>query len=267
MTDGLIPSETRVKFAHDIANHGIHSISCVVVVFGNPSIGPSGCDISVGVSLFAAVPNCAFLFCNETNGDLRAMQTKGAFNVLLHGQPHPTFDSSSRWDSLPQVCAADFAAVCIPPPKNLDANEVALQDSLVINMDDLFANRLSVDQIANIFGNVDNLSSVRMTMQARGQQDDFRHWLRQQTINPDDPLLKPRQDLQGNAGLLFIELIDLVNRGQSPPSSLQSRLRFAYRKNMRYFITEAQNQIQKSTERKNIIRHTEVMPTITRASR
>ncbi|KAI0815977.1 hypothetical protein GGR55DRAFT_699719 [Xylaria sp. FL0064] len=257
MTDGLIPPESRIKFAHDIANHGVHSISCVVVVFGNPSIGPSSCDISVGVSLFATVPNCAFLFCNEIDGDLRVMQTKGVFNVLLQGQPHPVFDSSSRWDSLPQVCVADFAAVSIPTPKHLDTNEVALQDSLVINMDDLFANRLSVDQVANIFADVDNLDSVRMTMQARGQQDVFCHWLRQQTISPDDPLFKPRQDLGGNAGTLFIELIDLVTRGQSPPPSLQSRLRIAYQENMRRFIAEAQNQMLKAQERKVIIEDAE----------
>ncbi|KAI0969731.1 hypothetical protein F4678DRAFT_438024 [Xylaria arbuscula] len=257
MTDGLIPPEARIKFAHDIAKHGVHSISCVVVVFGNPSIGPSSCDISVGVSLFAAVPNCAFLFCNETNGDLRAMQTKGVFNALLQGQPHPVFDSSSRWDSLPQVCVADFATVSIPAPKQLDANEVALQDSLIINMDDLFANCLSADQVANIFADGSNLDSVRMTMQARGQQDDFRHWLRQQTISPDDPLFKPRRDLSGNAGSLFTEVLNLVSRGQLPPASLQLRLRTAYRENMRHFIAEAQDQLRKAEERRNIIEDAE----------
>ncbi|KAK5633905.1 hypothetical protein RRF57_009619 [Xylaria bambusicola] len=257
MTDGLIPSETRIKFAHDIAKHGVHSISCVVVVFGNPSIGPSSCDISVGVSLFAAVPNCAFLFCNETNDDLRAMQTKGVFNVLLKGQPPPVFDSSSSWDSLPQVCVADFAAISIPTPKHLDANEVALQDSLVINMDDLFANCLSADQVASIFADGNNLDSVRMTMQARGQQDDFRHWLRKQAISPDDPLFKPRRDLSGKAGSLFIEVFDLVSRGQLPPASLQLRLRTAYRENMRHFIAEAQDQIRKAEERKTIIKDAE----------
>src|SRR5436190_13842435 len=137
MTDGLIPKDARAKFARDVANHGVHGISCVVVVFGNPSTGPASCDISVGVGVFAVVPNCAFLFCNETNGDLRVMQTKGTFNALLKGKPHPVFDSSSRWDSLPQISVADFTAVAIPPPQRLGANEVALQDSLVIDMNDL----------------------------------------------------------------------------------------------------------------------------------
>lgn len=253
MTDGLIPAEVRSKFARDIAQHGVHGVSCVVVVFGNPSTGPASCDISVGVGVFAIVPNCAFLFCNETNGDLRVMQTKGTFNVLLKGQPHPVFESSSRWDVLPQISIADFAAVSVPAPQRLGANEVALQDSLIINMDDLFANRLSPDQIANIFSDVSNLDSVRMTLQARNQQGDFRHWLQQQTIRPDDPLIIPRSDLEGKAESLFTELIDLVSRGQSPPNPLQSRLRAAYRENMRLFIVAAQRQIRMATERKDVI--------------
>ena len=253
ITDGLIPADVRAKFACDIASHGLHGISCVIVVFGNPSTGPASCDISIGVGVFAVVPNCAFLFGNETNGDLRIMQTKGNFNVLLKGQPHPVFDSSSRWDLLPQVSVADFAAVSIPAPQRLSANEVALQDSLVVDMSDLFANRMSPDQIANIFSNVGNLDSVRMTMQARNQQDDFRHWLQQQTIRPDDPLFKPRRDRDGKAKSLFTELVDLVSRGQSPPHRLQSRLRIAYRENMRRFIADAQNQIQNAEERQEII--------------
>ncbi|KAH6890268.1 hypothetical protein B0T10DRAFT_314939 [Thelonectria olida] len=253
MTDGLIPDEARARFAHDVAKHGVHGISCIIVVFGNPSTGPASCDISVGVGVFAAVPNCAFLFCNETNGDLRVMQTKGSFDVLLKGQSHPVFDSSSRWDLLPQLSVADFAAVSVPAPKRLAAHDLALRDSLVINMDDLFANRLSPDQVARIFSTVDNLDSVRMTMQARNQQDDFRHWLRQQTIRPDDPLFKPRRDLGGKAESLFTELVDLVSRGQSPPPPLQARLRAAYRANMNSFITDAQRQIWSAQERSDVI--------------
>jgi hypothetical protein len=73
MTDDLIPSEARVRFANDLAKHGIHGVSCIIIIFGNPSTGPASCDISVGVSVFATVPNCAFLFCDENNVSLRMM--------------------------------------------------------------------------------------------------------------------------------------------------------------------------------------------------
>ncbi|KAK3986684.1 hypothetical protein QBC44DRAFT_311082 [Cladorrhinum sp. PSN332] len=228
MTDGLIPAETRTKFASDVAVHGIHGISCVVVIFGNPSAGPASCDIS----------------------------TKGTFNVLLKGKPAPVFDSSARWDTLPQVSTADFADVVIPRPQDLGANEMALQDSLVINMDDLFANRLSPEQIGKIFENSDNLESIRMTMQARNQPDQFRRWLQQQTINPDNPVFKARPDDSRKGELLFTELIDLVIRGNPPPSSLQRRLRAAYRNNMKMFVRSFQQQIHKSRERENRIHMT-----------
>lgn len=253
LTDGLIPEDTRIKFARDVANHGMHGTSCVVVIFGNPSTGPASCDISVGIGIFSVVPNCAFLFCNETNGSLRVMQTKGTFNILLKGQPHPVFDSSSRWDSLPQISVADFAAVAIPPPQRLGSNEVALQDSLVIDMNDLFANRLSPDQVTRIFSNLDSLDSVRLTMQARNQQDGFRHWLQQQTIRPDDPLFKPRLDQGAKAESLFMELIDLVSRGKSSPPPLQARLRAAYLENMNRFIADRQGEVQRAGQRQSLI--------------
>lgn len=253
MTDGLISEGARVQFAKDVATHGVHGISCVVVVFGNPRSGPASCDISVGVGVFSVVPNCAFLFCNETNGDLRVMQTKGTFDALLKGQPHAVFTADSRWDLLPQVSVADFADIHVPTPQRLGSDEVALQDSLVINMNNLFANRLAPDQIENIFSDMNNLDAVRMTMQARNQQEDFRHWLQQQTLRPDDPLFKTRQDLGNKAASLFRELADLFNRGQPLPWRLQSQLRAAYRDNMRHLVSEAQTQVEMSLTREEII--------------
>ncbi|KAK1999886.1 hypothetical protein LX36DRAFT_655041 [Colletotrichum falcatum] len=253
MTDGLIPSEARARFANDIARHGVHGISCIIVIFGNPATGPGSCDISVGVSVFATVPNCAFLFCDENNGSLRVMQTKGCFDVLLKGQPHPVFDSSSRWDLLPRVFVDDFASILVPKPERLGSDEVALQGSLVINMDDLFADRLSPDQVARIFSNIDNLDSVRMTSQTRNQQDQFRHWLHRQTIKPNDPVHKPRTDLGGRAGSYFTELVDLISRGQQPPGPLQARLRAAYMENMRRFVSDAQGHIVEAEKRSDVI--------------
>ncbi|KAL4724450.1 hypothetical protein ACLX1H_009066 [Fusarium chlamydosporum] len=235
MTDGLIPDRTRAKFANDIAKYGIHGISSIIVIFGDPTMGPTSCDISVGVSVFATVPNCAFLFCDVNDNSLRVMETKGCFDFLLKDQPHPVFDSSSRWDLLPQVSVEDLASVRIPKPECLESNQVALQNSLVINMDDLFANRLSHEQVNQIFSNIDNIDSVRMTSQTRNRPDEFRHWLHQQTLRPNDPVSKQRRDLGGRAESYFTELVDLISRGQPPPGPLQARLRAAYIYNMRSF--------------------------------
>jgi hypothetical protein len=58
LTDGLIQKDNRAKFALDLAMHGVAGISCVVVIFGDPSVGPGNCDLSVGIGVFAVVPNC-----------------------------------------------------------------------------------------------------------------------------------------------------------------------------------------------------------------
>ncbi|KAK4231778.1 hypothetical protein QBC38DRAFT_465542 [Podospora fimiseda] len=254
MTDGLIDSQVRKKFASDVAVHGVHGISCVVVIFGNPAKGRASCDISVGIGVFAVVPNCAFLFCNEITWDLRVMQTKGTFNVLLKGNPHPTFDASTRWDTLPQVSVEDFSDILIPKPlQNLGANEMALQGSLVINMNDFFANRLAPEQVAQIFENPSNLDSLRMTSHSRGQSDQFRHWTSQQTIPLNNPVFKPRPDKSQKAELLFGELIDLVIRGNPPPASLQKRLRAAYRSNMKQFIDSFKKEVRASANRAKTI--------------
>ncbi|KAK4160914.1 hypothetical protein QBC43DRAFT_380965 [Cladorrhinum sp. PSN259] len=220
MTDGLIDADIRAKFASDVALHGVHGICCVVVIFGNPNTGPASCDISVGIGVFAVVPNCAFLFCNETNGDLRVMQTKGTFNVLLKGKQPPVFDSSCQWDTLPQVSVTDFADVAIPKPQTLGVNEMVLQYSLVINMDDLFANRLNPEEIGKIFNNPENLET------------------------------RPDSD---RAGLIFAERIDFLVRGQPPPETLQTRLRAAYLKNMKSFVSGFQQQIHMARQRLDLI--------------
>lgn len=253
MTDGLIPDRTRAKFANDIAKYGIHGISSIIVIFGDPTMGPTSCDISVGVSVFATVPNCAFLFCDVNDNSLRVMETKGCFDFLLKDQPHPVFDSSSRWDLLPQVSVEDLASVRIPKPECLESNQVALQNSLVINMDDLFANRLSHEQVNQIFSNIDNIDSVRMTSQTRNRPDEFRHWLHQQTLRPNDPVSKQRRDLGGRAESYFTELVDLISRGQPPPGPLQARLRAAYIYNMRCFVVDTQREISDAKARSHVI--------------
>ncbi|EJT71635.1 hypothetical protein GGTG_10890 [Gaeumannomyces tritici R3-111a-1] len=255
MTDGLIYKDLRVKFAQDVASNGVHGTSCVVVIFGDPGKGPAACDISVGISVFAVAPDCAFLFCNETNGDLRILQTKGAFNVLLKGMPHPVFDASSRWDSLPQMSLASLAAVQIPTPHRLRPDQIALQDSLVISMEDLFGNRLSPEQVSTVLDNNDNLHTIIMTSGTRDQQERFQSWIQEQTIEPDEPLFKPRPDREGKAQSLFRELGDIVRRGQGSavPDALRARLRKAHHANMESFIRDVDKKARKVNERNMLI--------------
>ncbi|KAK3385218.1 hypothetical protein B0H63DRAFT_180387 [Podospora didyma] len=252
MTDGLIQKEARVKFAHDIAMEGIHGISCVIVIFGNPSVGPGNCDISVGISVFAAVPDCAFLFCNETNGDLRILQTKGSFNALLKGTEPPILDASSRWESQPRILASDFAAVSLPPPKKLSPTQLALQNSIVIDLEDLFANRLSEDEVQQLFDNEDNMATLLRTSQSRDQQDRFQTWIYQQAIEPGDPLHMPRVDFNAQAEALFKELLALMRHEQQLPAPLQGRLQAAHLDNMKRFLGILRQKAERAEHRNKV---------------
>ncbi|SPO02391.1 uncharacterized protein DNG_05064 [Cephalotrichum gorgonifer] len=219
MTDGLMNEHRRYDFAEAIPKTGVHGTSCVIVIFGNPAYDPGACNISVGISIFAVVPNCAFLFCNTNTGELRLFQTRGTFNSLLRGQSPPVFDGSSKWDSLPLLNRSDFVNIRVPPPQNLKADEVALQGSLVINLNDLFGNRLSKEQVSSILADEDNLSTVVMTSRTRNRQDAFQNWVRQQAIVVDDLIYKPRGDMCRAAQSAFEE---------------------AYLANMRQFVREIQ---------------------------
>ena len=253
MTDGLITDGTRSAFAENLAKKGVHGTNCVIVIFGDPALGPGGCDISVGISVFAVVPNCAFLFYNTENGEIRLFQTRGAFKSLLKGQAPPVFDKSSKWNSLPLVNPSDFAGIQVPPPQKLSANEVALQGDLVINLDDLFGNRLSREKVSSIFANEDNLSTVVMTSRTRNQQGAFQHWIQQQAIAIDDPLQRPRDDLHHRARNVFTEVIDLLRRGRTPPEQVRQKLRQTYLENMKQFVREIQTNEDHAQERQGVI--------------
>ncbi|SPO02511.1 uncharacterized protein DNG_05184 [Cephalotrichum gorgonifer] len=256
MTDGLINEHRRYDFAETIPKTGVHGTSCVIVIFGNPAHGPGACNISVGVSVFAVVPNCAFLFCNTNTGELRLFQTRGAFNSLLRGRPPPVFDGSSKWDTLPLLNRSDFVNIRVPPSQNLKADEVALQGSLIINLDDLLSNRLSKDQVSSILADEDNLSTVVMTSRTRNRQDAFQNWVRQQAIVVDDPIYKPRGDMRHAAQSAFEEVIRMVQRGIAPPDQLRLSLRQAYLANMRQFVREIQRNKEAVRDRRDVIRST-----------
>jgi hypothetical protein len=250
ITDGLIQDELRDTFAQSLAECGVRGISCVTIIFGNPlSVGPGSCDISVGVSVFAVAPNCAFLFCNTVNGELRLFRTKGAFNSLLKGQPNPVFDESSTWNSLPLVTTLDLMSISIPPTQKLESTEVALSDSLVIDLDALFANRLSKEQVSSIFSSEDNMATVVMTSRTRNQHHLFGHWAEKQMITVDDPKTKPRDYENDKAKDLFVEVIVLLQKGLTPTDQLKQQLRKAYLENMKRFASGCQRDNEEFLQR------------------
>jgi hypothetical protein len=127
----------------------------------------------VGVSVFAVVPNCLFLYYNISINEIMIMQCKGIFRSLLRVVGNPAIDGSTTWTSFPRLSVKALSSLIIPPAKRLDKGEIALQDDLVIKYDELLANRLSQDQVAKILSNEDNITSVVMAAQSRSQVGRF----------------------------------------------------------------------------------------------
>ncbi|RYP36179.1 hypothetical protein DL767_003511 [Monosporascus sp. MG133] len=239
LTDGLIDSRQRKAFAEKVAEAGLHGTTCIAAIFGNRSQGPFFYDISVGISLYAAAPNCMFLFCENSTGIVTIFQAKGAFKKLLNGADNPVINESTKWESLPQLSIPDLAELVIPPAKRLEKHQMALQDSFVINLDDLWNNRLSDEDIETIFAKEDNLGSVIMTCQARDQVDLFQNWVNRQAMSIDDPLYVSRTDIHGSAKSTYVELMDslaAMDVDQKVKSGLQEKLREAHAKNMKTFL-------------------------------
>ena len=254
LTDGLIDEEHRLRFAELISKQGLHGTSCITAIFGAAGQrGPSSCNISVGISVFAVVPNCVFLFNDVSSGEIYILQCKGIFNSLLMGHQNPTIDDDTPWSALPRLSLAQLGRLIVPPPKKLSSDEVALQDDLVINFEALWADKLSKDQVSSILDNDDSLKTVMQTAQTRGQSQMFQTWVQKQEIKVEDPLYQARTDMRGSAGALFKSVISLLQKGESSANpqlkQLQASLRMAYSSNMSALLGTARKSQQDSVAR------------------
>ncbi|KXJ85575.1 hypothetical protein Micbo1qcDRAFT_237431 [Microdochium bolleyi] len=250
MTDGLISPGVRASFAQQLAAARLHGSSCVAVIFGDASGGGMGnCDISVGVGVFAVVPDCLFLYCNVRDGQLRLLQAKGLFTRLLRpGTEQPVFDQHTDFTTLPVFQWSDFADLVVrrPSARQLSEHEIVLQDSMVVNLDDLYSNRLAAEQVSRIFASEDNLASLVMTAQTRNQTARFQHWAQQQQMAPTP---QPPDHFSGSAmraqqstdivdadlgasrsrrTALYDQVIREMRTGRSPAPSLQARVARAH---------------------------------------
>jgi hypothetical protein len=257
ITDGQIQKQERERFARLIARYQLHGTACVTVIAGHTSWAtPSQYDISVGVSVFAVVPDSLFLFCDVKTGELMVLQSKGVFKSLLRGASNPLIDDATSWSSFPHMHVDHFRGVTIPAPKRLSVDEIALQDGFVIKFEDLWSNHLSQELVTKILSDDDNIASLVMTAQTRDDTARFQNWLQKQHIKVDDPLLKPRHDVLGSAAERFRVLMDMLKAGRAPHHLAQSDLRKSYAINMRSFIRQFEEKRQMSMIRSSVIQST-----------
>ncbi|KAL0634034.1 hypothetical protein Q9L58_007052 [Maublancomyces gigas] len=239
LTDGEITSRDVRALATTLAEKSMHGVPCVIVIFDNKSKPPSNCNISVGISPFAAVPNSALLYQDITvGGKCHVLATKGCFDAFLPaGTEQPVLDASTSWDSLPTIHPESaFRDLIIPAARELAPGELALSNDLTINFDNLFETDLDNGQIDQLLGNQNHLQSLLLSTHSRGQSASALSWLQRQTAVPQPSRVNNRLSTLDPAAATSIRRITAALQSResivSPElSALQRELRESHRRN------------------------------------
>ena len=256
LTDGQILDEDIERFAQGVAENGLHGTACVVILFGRLPRRPVDLDTSVGVSVFAVAPNCLFLFHDVTDGQVYVLQCKGCFtSMLLESWENPSLDSATNWRDLSKINYEDLAHLRVPKPIKLDKDDVALAGGEIINMRDLYQDRLDQRSISEIFNNDDNMRTVLLTAATRGHTTEVEAWLAKQTSPSRDHFNIPRLDIGGQALFYTRKLLDLMKteHPETTKVSLQARLREAHARNWKAFRVSVDEYNQDSAQHNIIV--------------
>jgi hypothetical protein len=212
MTDGQIYDNLVENFAAKTSEVGLHNKPCIIVVFGDVAAGrPAACDISVGIATYAVVPDCIFLFHDITTGVVRILQAKGRFKELFpQGQVRLVISQYTAWAELPRISYEDLFRVEVTEVRELHPDEIALQDGLIINMDDMMAGKLDKETVEKVLKDRDNRRSIVLASKTKGTGKTLKGWLKaQQKAVPDKKVV----------------LEDVDNRAQHAISKLLAALR------------------------------------------
>jgi hypothetical protein len=255
MTDGKIYDSLVEKFAAQTAEVGVHNKPCVIVVFGDTSLGrPAACNISVGIAVYAVVPDCLLLFHDIPTGIVRVMQAKGKFKELL-----PLASDGRRvklevfpytaWAELPRVAYNDLFNVELSAVRTLDPDEMAFQDGLIVNIPDMLAGNVDEATIENIVHNSDNLRSIALASRTKGTGKHISAWLKaQQKALP--PKISLPEDVGKRANRAINNLLEALRTGE-PECKLEilrRAVRDAHAQNMNEFCIKKSRGDESETE-------------------
>ncbi|KAF2678697.1 hypothetical protein K458DRAFT_408747 [Lentithecium fluviatile CBS 122367] len=239
MTDGKIYDSLVEKFAVQTADVGVHNKPCVIVVFGDISHGrPAACNISVGIAIYAVVPDCLFLFHDIPTGIVRVMQAKGKFKELLplnsDGQRVKLEVSAyTVWAELPRIAYKDLFNVELSVVRNLDPDEMAFQDGLIVNIPDMLAGKVDESTIEKIVHNSDNLRSIAVASKTKGTGKHIAAWLKAQQKSLPPKVSLP-EDVGKRANIAINNLLEALRTGEPDwkLGNLRSAVRDAHARNM-----------------------------------
>jgi hypothetical protein len=237
LTDGEIPELSKQRFAKALSSKQLHGTTCVVIIFGKLRGQPTTCNISVGVSVFAAAPDCLFLFKDTESDICYLLQCKGTFTEILeqHNYQQPLLNDDTTWKDLPQIALKELSCVRIQDHRNLQADEVYFDSDLIVNLADLLAGRIIDKKIIDaLLGNPAHMRTITMTAQTRGMAEELRQWVIKQELDPSDLLALDVPKVEEKAVTSMTSLMQRMNTQYSLPyndqaiSRLQAELRASH---------------------------------------
>ncbi|KAL9116046.1 MAG: hypothetical protein Q9227_000414 [Pyrenula ochraceoflavens] len=259
LTDGEIDTNIVRDFALGIGEEGLHGKACVTILFGYRPSRPASCNISVGQAIFAVAPDCAFLFQDVASGEVFVFQCKGCFRKLL---PHSTMeivlDNKTDWRELPQISYNEIANIAVPKPRKVGMNTALLTSGRIVNLEDLYHNRLGQEVAAEIFDNDDDLKSILLTAQSRGKSREIEHWICKQRMSQKAHEYFDRPDIDNNASKILKALI-IALKGQTRNTYLEKAcrrdLREAHQVNWASFISSITIAEEQMVQRNTVVNH------------
>lgn len=258
MTDGQIRDNLVENFATKTTSVGLHNRPCVIVVFGDVRSGrPAACDISVGVAIYAVVPDCIFLFHDVTTGVVRILQAKGRFKQLLpKGQVRLVVSQYTAWAELPRVSYEDLFRIEVATVRELQPGEIALQEGLIVNMSDMLAGKLDEATVEQVLKDRDNRRSIVLASKTMGSGKTLKTWLKaQQKAVPDKKV--QLEDVDGRAQRAISNLLAALGGDpvETTVADLRGNVRAAHEANLDHYwqtkhrVTEEQGQVRRQNER------------------
>lgn len=240
-TDGEIDPTLVRNFSKGICEASLHGAPCVIVLFGYRSARPSMCNVSVGLSVFSNAADCLFLFHDIDTTQVYIFQSKGRFNAVLPpGCREIILDTKTLWKDLPTFGYRQLFELPLPSRQQLRPDDLLLQGGNRINLRDLYAGRMNPMISRDIIENDDNLKSVLLAAQLRGDDDDIGDWISKQKLKAPNVLMAARPDANNKANTLIQKILDAMS--SKPPdhvmvSLLQKQLRAAHLANWELFLS------------------------------
>ena len=256
LTDGEIGLQEIQGFSRGICEAGLHGTPCVIILFGYKTTRPVGCNISVGLSVFSSAADCLFLFHDIDTAQVYILQTKGVFNVMISpGEHELILDARTVWSDIPLFNYRQLFNLFLPTRQPLGPNDLLLQSRHKIRLQDLYQNQVDRSTADEILSNNDNLQSVLLAAQLRGDDDKIRQWISEQRIGGEDILVCERPDVDQKAFVAMRALFSAL--AQPDPDdripALQHDLRTAHQTNWIKFVSILRRKYNDMSERSSVV--------------